>query len=284
MVERTDGLEQRELDFPSTSTSFSGLGEDSHGQKPDEAGDDSNTESMPSARDEAATTDDVVNLANSYLPSAMGLSCYLVPPSAGLIVSVHAGVYEAGEHTFTNVNGSATTGPAHFRRSVNTILKLTSSDLPGPGGISHPIVVSRTEHGSVLVLRVVNRSREAASDLAPSLYTFSLVNTSETSGERTPNEMCFFQVGFSVRAADDAPCLAPFRRRQDTAGDEDTLANDLLYRDVRTYAIGHGCAAAWDEAASSRMATGVRTEGSSRVCVGDFGVFHGLLRVVAGLT
>jgi hypothetical protein len=37
--------------------------------------------------------DDIINLANAYLPSVMGFSCYLKMPEEGLLVTVKAGRY-----------------------------------------------------------------------------------------------------------------------------------------------------------------------------------------------
>lgn len=249
-IERADKLEQRELDFPGFSAEEAGAV--NAGGEPERGTD------LPD--DSSAATDDVVNMANSYLPSAMGLSCYVKPPEEGFQITVRAGVYEPGEHTFTKGDGNSITGPAHIRHTAVASLMVSQGQLPKVGKPPLVMEVCRTDGGGVLNLHIANRTRALIDGLSPVLYTFSLVNASEVSGARLPNELCFFQVELVLRAADKSPCFAPFPRRAGTAADEDTMSNELLYRNIRTYAIGHGCAAAWDEPAENGMPTSVRTE------------------------
>lgn len=56
---------------------------------------------------------------------------------------------------------------------------------------------------------------------------------------------CWFQCGFSIKTNEKlVPLPANFCAE---INDEDYQLNSLLYRDVKTYAIGHGCAAVWDD-------------------------------------
>ncbi len=57
-----------------------------------------------------------------------------------------------------------------------------------------------------------------------------------------------FQMGFTVHARDGA-AIDPYPEVQLPSSDEEQQSIDLLYRNMRTYAIGHGCAADWQRSA-----------------------------------
>jgi len=76
------------------------------------------------------------------------------------------------------------------------------------------------------------------------IYTISLENTVEKPGAFKDDD-CFFQVKFRLFSVKGFCPLSDNQRVN--AEDEDYLSNQLLYRDVRNYAIGHGCATDWDD-------------------------------------
>lgn len=78
------------------------------------------------------------------------------------------------------------------------------------------------------------------------IYTFTLEN-SVIRPAAFKDDDCYFQVGFSL-SSKLGFCPLPDTQRVNV-NDEDYLSNQLLYRDVRNYAIGHGCAANWEETA-----------------------------------
>ena len=68
-------------------------------------------------------------------------------------------------------------------------------------------------------------------------------NTKE-SKSRVEENACFFQTKFIVHSEKGFSPLAEGRK---ITRDEDYLSNQLLYRNVHNYAIGHGTAADWDD-------------------------------------
>ena len=66
------------------------------------------------------------------------------------------------------------------------------------------------------------------------------------------NEKCFFQVQFSVKVKDDLPCFVPYPIKGHSTNAEDVKSTELLYREFRTFAIGHGCAPYWTEDGNGR--------------------------------
>lgn len=77
-----------------------------------------------------------------------------------------------------------------------------------------------------------------------SIYTFTLENTNKGS-DTFNDEQCFFQVKFRLESELGFKPLPDSQRIN--IKDEDYQSNQLLYRDVRNYAIGHGCAADWED-------------------------------------
>lgn len=98
----------------------------------------------------------------------------------------------------------------------------------------HPVSDSK------LAIDIVKRYKKANY----SIYTFTIENTNKLSDGKIKDEDCFFQVKmtlYSEKNFHELPEEAKINK------DEDYLSNHLLYRNVKNYAIGHGCAASWEE-------------------------------------
>lgn len=76
------------------------------------------------------------------------------------------------------------------------------------------------------------------------IYTFTLENIKSKSNGSVKDEDCFFQCKFKLFSEKG---FSPLSDSQRITTDEDYQSNQLLYRNVRNYAIGHGCAADWDD-------------------------------------
>ena len=71
------------------------------------------------------------------------------------------------------------------------------------------------------------------------IYTFTLENTKEKDEDNN-----FYQTKFTLKSKLG---FSPIVESQRITADEDYKSNQLLYRDVHNYAIGHGCSADWDD-------------------------------------
>lgn len=179
--------------------------------------------------------DDGVTLANQYRPSALALSFLLNPPEGGLVVEVSAAVYE-----------SRTEKVEGHERTTWCRRPLAIAPL-GVDPTAKPIQDLKVVPD--LHLRVVSRPRAGREQLV----TLSVYNRAR--GQRGPT---FFQVGLSVRARDGQPVFVEYRNLESRTEDPEELALELLYRERRVFAIGHGCAAEWTPN-GGELATELRT-------------------------
>ena len=76
------------------------------------------------------------------------------------------------------------------------------------------------------------------------IFTCSLINTNKKSTAVSRDAECYFQCGFTLTSEKGFDSLPDSTR---LTKDEDYLSNQMLYRHVRNYAIGHGCASDWLE-------------------------------------
>lgn len=195
------------------------------------------------------STDEMLNLANAYLPSAVGFSCFLNVPKKGFKVKIKAGIYSVGEYAYKDKEGNVKPLKAYYRQSLEKEIFIRSEDLPTLENRCCEISIDDepTRDGEVeprLVLNIRNRTPQSRFGLKDQLYTFSLINKIRT-GKAIRNEDCYFQVEFCVRAADDSPCFLPYPETQSRSDNEDDKSNRLLYRHQKNYAVGHGCATTW---------------------------------------
>ncbi|MBN2909534.1 hypothetical protein JQC72_08340 [Polycladomyces sp. WAk] len=186
--------------------------------------------------------DDVVNLSNAYFPSAIGLSCFMELPADGVVVHVHAGRYKTGSFPWRDQNGNEKVRKnAYLRESIDSSIPINVKQLPLRERESRkfPVVYEGKEIG--LTVYVTNRSVIKGCHL----LTFSLVNEIKGKASIWDSEKCFFQVNMNIESINGEACFLPYPENRYIAHEDDEV-NKLLYRNHKSYAIGHGCAAHWD--------------------------------------
>ena len=206
-------------------------------------------------------TDRDMTLANEFLPSAMGLSA-LIEVSNCIKVEVKSGIYKHyplswNRRTDEDRNKSYTKG--WWRRPVDCVIELSCDELLGVGPKFFEKPVLEEDGKPVLTLNVVSRPYPNSDNGRTRLITFTLINRREGADIAPNNSDCFFQCGFSISAIDRQPCFLGYPEQPHNQNDPYQQSLDLLYSHKRTFAVGHGCAADWDDGSVER-ATTIRTE------------------------
>ncbi|KAB7742939.1 helicase [Nostocoides sp. F2B08] len=196
--------------------------------------------------DEADSDDFDLTDANSFKPSAMAISFQCRVSDVGSLavtvtgahyerISVHIpGVSKAVDwwrrRPFT-LTGSV---PGTVLRDETYRLKIVETTAEGdPPGISP-------------TTRVFSRPVPGVDDPGLRLVTVAVVNQVMGTGPSS----ALFQMGFTVATAGGL-VIEPYPEVELPDRDDEEQSIDLLYRNKRTYAIGHGCAAEWEGGAGS---------------------------------
>lgn len=203
---------------------------------------------------EDQSAEEITSLTNSYLPSAIGFSCMTTLPNAGFLVEVKAGTYHEEPREYITRNGETRKGRQYLRTPLECVLEVPSSDLDGKGIQMWSGSVKNNKGEDVnLQVRILSRPRQLGEDeRSRRLLTVALINRHESTSGQADNKKCFFQVELRLRAADQS---APFLEYPDKEGeslDKEEESLRLLYRHRKTYAVGHGCAADWNEVDEDR--------------------------------
>lgn len=129
------------------------------------------------------------------------------------------------------VSVSLTLSAPQLRQNGRHLLTLSPDNIPGLKPLN-------------LSLEIISRPLPHTSDVDKRLITATLVN--RTQGTREVDKEALFQSRFTVEAADTsgASALVPIPRGLQNK-DPEELGMELLYRNVRVFAAGHGCAGAW---------------------------------------
>lgn len=196
--------------------------------------------------DMAEDFEEEIGLANSFLPSAMGFSCFTKIPSNGFTVKVSAGVYKRDDYEYSKDDGTSIARKAYYRISLNQILEFKNDEIPFDSGKSiEKSLKDQNGEDLNLKLNIRNRTHVDNSNNNIHLLTFTLINTNTGETENIRNEECFFQVAFSVSS--DETCFYPYKVISSKSDKEDEKSNQLLFRNKKTFAVGHGCSPKWDE-------------------------------------
>jgi hypothetical protein len=196
--------------------------------------------------DMAEDFEEEIGLANSFLPSAMGFSCFSKIPERGFAIKVNVGVYEIKEYSYQKEDGTTVTRKAYYRTSLDQDFVLNASEMPTQSGRNiDRILVDKNGKEINLKLNIRNRTHGNETDKNIHLLTFTLINQNNGSTENIKNEDCFFQVSFSVTA--NERCFCPYKAAASKTDKEDEKSNLLLFRKKKTFAVGHGCSPSWKD-------------------------------------
>ena len=198
--------------------------------------------------DSEPETEQEVNLANQFLPSAMGLSALVDIPDR-LQVDVSAATYRQDDADKSE-GGRASRKP-WLRQPVNQTIEFQSTELLGDGIVSLEKPVVSVDGESALVLHLISRPSDRSHTAR--LVTFTLVNRLQSENQVPRNTDCFFQCGFGVSATTGQGCFLSYPERPNYTGDFEELSLQLLHLHRQTFAVGHGCAAEWDDPIEGKM-------------------------------
>lgn len=191
--------------------------------------------------DEADSDDFDLTDANSFKPSAMAISFQCRVPVRGLLhVRVTGAHYERLSVHIPGLSKPVDwwrrrpftlrgTVPGVVLRDETNRLKIVPTE---PGG---------EEPGIAPTTRLFSRPVPGVDDPELRLVTVAVVNNVPGSGPSS----ALFQMGFTVTAAGGLT-IEPYPEVELPDRGHEDQSIDLLYRNKRTYAIGHGCAAEWE--------------------------------------
>jgi hypothetical protein len=156
------------------------------------------------------------------------------------------GRYERCTRKWTDDKGIARDAPA-WRRLAG-LLPDTSISIGREELVPGQVVRRDVEMpvGSPLSLRVEVFPRRVQSASDSWLITVVLRNTSQPTQNQEPRECKLYQTYFDVQAEGGSLERYPESQRPFSELDLDEQSLSLLYRESRTWGIGHGCAAGWN--------------------------------------
>jgi hypothetical protein len=208
----------------------------------DNADTDSNSSSISDSfyntQEMLEEAEDLINLSNAFKQSAVSITAAVYHDDK-LFVSVNAGQYMPD----TVPAEASKTGKAYKRLPVtwnNNSISLGLPDKNEPLKTNNiPVPINDAKLDFCITYRYTNNNY--------SVYTFTLVNSKEIDyATKSPVETdCFFQAEFELSSVCGFSPM-PENSVSETK-DDDYLINRLLYRNIKNYAIGHGCSADWED-------------------------------------
>ncbi len=187
------------------------------------------------AKEFLSDSEELINLSNAYQQSAISMTA-AVANGDKVKVLVTAGMYHSIKVKDPETQVERVKYPRIPLKWENDGANI---ELPNENEGVKQYRVFHEEKETHLVFTITYRYKYEGY----TLYTFTLHNDliCETA---IKDEDCYFQVHFDLISAFGFPAMPEAEK---LTNDNDYLSNQMLYRNIKTYAIGHGCAAKWDE-------------------------------------
>ena len=195
--------------------------------------------------------DDGIQSANTYKPSAMGVSVMLPPGTDSVDVTFTFGKYHHSEW-LKHVEESSDENAKDIRIAQYTrTLHSLHTIIPVPDtckSVFCPQHDAFHQEGADLVLTV----RRILSD-GSRLVTVSAMNAVEAPQQKQQqNESALFQCELKLRCPNG---FLPVYQNTTLGRDDDEQISTMLYRDVLNYAYGHGCSVQYAPDAAGKVET-----------------------------
>lgn len=199
-------------------------------------------------RDATSLEEQPLNLANEFSPSAAGIT---VKVSLGckILVDIRAGKYKtekvekrhpkAGQEKADGSLFPDTSEEANYRRvPIQDQVEIDLTVSLENRVFNHD--VKNTDDMLKLNVRIRPEKDNKAS------ISLALINQHKGGADSPPAfNAAFFQVELSVTETNGASVFHPIDRAGGISEDEELAILDMLYRDKRSFALGHGCGTGW---------------------------------------
>ncbi|MEU8978379.1 helicase-related protein [Streptomyces sp. NPDC058251] len=192
--------------------------------------------------EESGTAQDV-GVAGDRRPSSMGLTFAVDPRSDTIVVSTRAAVYEPTDADGNPIPArraeARTTAEQREqwrRRELQLPDKHIDLNAPAP---AEPIELLAKKVALHVIVRRPDRKTGTVT------VTVTLINQQKIGERDLQDAFSLFQCGLTVRAADGSTAFVE-RPAPMSAHDPEIATSRLLHRHAPTFAVGHGCSAAWD--------------------------------------
>ena len=199
--------------------------------------------------------DEILNLANSFLPSAVGMSVFMTYPKKGVKVNVNFGVYNREKYDQKNKEGEIVEKDGWFREQINFDEIISESSYPSKPNQVKKVVI-HDDRGRKLILEIRNRSKKTHDK---HLITFSLINESLSDATGSEDDKVFFQVELKLQDGSGNNCFYPMPEYPKNINDDDVKSNNLLYRKKKSFGAGHGCSVKWNSIDDPEMISLIET-------------------------
>lgn len=199
---------------------------------------------------------DLLNV-NSYKPSSMGISFLAeFKPESKMLIKVTGGRYRKKK-----IEVECEERFWWLRSPVSIVAEYGTTDCM-QNGLVKPIKPPVLSNCEGLDLRIEVYSRKTHGDSNLRLITVCIVNRTTTLDKMSKDESCLFQTHFEVAVftPDGRGLIHPYPQIEKSAPDLEEESLDLLYRSAQTYAIGHGCAANWEDKTNNNCVLTVSAE------------------------
>ncbi|MET4158452.1 helicase-related protein [Agromyces sp. PvR057] len=195
--------------------------------------------------DEADSDDFDLTDANKFKPTAMAVSFQCRVPADGMLSVIVSGAHY--ERLSVHIPGLAK--PVEWWRRRPFTLRGAMSGTVLRDDVNRlkivPTVPDGEARGIAPTTQVFSRPVPGSGDPEVRLVTVAVLNSSPGTGPAS----ALFQMEFSVAA--DGIVIEPYPEVSSPDLDDEEQSIELLYRNKRTFAVGHGCAASWEGGATS---------------------------------
>lgn len=205
-------------------------------------------------------TDQEVNRANEYLPSAIGISALVRLPQT-LHARVTCARYERTSITGLGHLDRAGKWQDHWlRRPIDQVIKIDCADFLPAKPCVRKLKITAGDADTLLRLHVFSRPNVRGGETeSERIITFTLLNDRTSAAQRPRDEECYFQCALEISEPSGQACFLDYPDRVGVALDAEEQSLRLLFSHVKTFAVGHGCAADWKDPVGDATTT-IRTE------------------------
>lgn len=192
---------------------------------------------------------------NNFKQSGIGITI-CVSTSSNLLLSFSGAKYKEGMHTVPverkqedgsyQVVTSDLERKCYFRVPITGNVKLPTTELPDASSRYKKYPVISESGDPIRGIDLCCTYRMKLPEGNANIYTFTVINSNTGSDKQISFEKCWFQVAFQVESVNQ-PFIPLPDNYCENIDDVDYHLNSMLYRDVKSYGIGHGCAATWND-------------------------------------